>query len=248
MTFEMLVALFLLLLLANFIYLDCTVSKMKKDRLNLDVVTAITALEMAVKKLNEKLRYNTQSLSDYKQRLKRLEKRIDILENGHPDSDIDYCEVDDDNNVVAVWFEGKKYVPEDKRDENTSTFYADNKVVAEIAKPDVKCCATCRHYRPGPDHTCTIRPWLQVTKARANMAESSCNNYEKMSGNGKVETAIKKIDELQIRIDYIDLLKEQQRVNDKTLDFDKRLKSALESGIMSVREWREFMEDLDNDT
>lgn len=280
MGFEIFLTVLYILLLVNFVILDCKLSKMEKDRLNLDVVAAIVAIEKAVKKLNEKLRYETQSLSDYKQRLKRLEKRIDILEEGHPDTDIDYGTVDDDGNVtevwfkgkryvpedkrndvdytqtdgngntLAVWFHGKKYVPEDKRDEDTVTFYADGKVAAvETTRPEEKrCCATCQHYRPGSDHTCTIRSWVQVTKARANEAASVCNNYEKMSGNGEVETSIKKIDELQIKIDYIDLLKEQRRVNDKTLDFDKQLRLALQSGIMSVREWREFMEDLDSDT
>ena len=137
MSFEIFLTVLFVLLLVNFVILDYTVSKMKKDRLNIDVVAAIVAIETAVKKLNEKLRCETQSLSDYKQRLKRLEKRIDILEEDHPDTDIDYGEVDDHGKVVCVWFEGKKYVPEDKRDENTSTFYADNKVVAETTKSDV---------------------------------------------------------------------------------------------------------------
>lgn len=166
MGFEILLTVLFVLLLANFVSLDLTISKMKKDRLNIDVVAAIVAIETAVKKLSEKLRCETQSLSDYKQRLKRLEKRIDILEEGHPDTDIDYGEVDDHGEVVCVWFEGKKYVPEDKRndidyvktdgdgnilavwfhgkkfipedkkDEDTYTFYADGRVVAETTRPD----------------------------------------------------------------------------------------------------------------
>lgn len=109
------------------------------------------------------------------------QKRLDILEADHPDDEIDYGTVDDDGNITEVWFNGKRYVPEDKRDEDAIKIYADNKVMAETTRPEEKrCCATCRHYRPGPDHTCTIRPWLRVTSNGATIADSACNNYEKL--------------------------------------------------------------------
>jgi len=99
MTFEMLVALFLLLLLVNFIYLDCTISKMKKDRLKLDVVAAIIALEKAVKKLNEALKIHEHRLDHERDEIYGINKRLDILEEDHPDSDIDYGTVDDHDDV-----------------------------------------------------------------------------------------------------------------------------------------------------
>lgn len=120
-------------------WINYKIDKLKEeDKLNIDIIASIIALEKAVKKLNEALRTESRSLSDTKRRLRTLEKRIDILENGHPDTDIDYGTTDDDGNITEVWFEGKRYVPEDKHDENTSTFYADNKVVAETTRPYVK--------------------------------------------------------------------------------------------------------------
>lgn len=211
MGFEILLTVSFVLLVLNFISLDITVSKMKKDRLNLDVVTAITALEMATKKLNEKLKYETQSLSDYKQRLKQLEKRLDILEEGHPDSDIDYGTVDDNGNITEVWFEGKRYVPEDKRNEDTNKLYADNKVVAEITRPEEKhCYATCKYYQPGVNHTCDMNPfkWVSSKNAACNKYEAAStpveyirydHMYKKLGGNGMTEQLLKRAE----RLDYI---------------------------------------------
>ena len=110
------------------------------------------------------------------------QKRLDILEEGHPDSEIDYGTVDNDGNITEVWFEGKRYVPEDKRDEDNVAFYADGRVVAETTRPEEKrCCATCQHYRPESGYsTCDLRTWLHVTKAYANNTHSACNNYEKL--------------------------------------------------------------------
>lgn len=175
------------------------------------------------------------------------QKRLDILEAGHPDDEIDYGTVDDDGNITEIWFNGKRYVPEDKSDEDTVTFYADNKVIAETTKQDVKCCATCRHYRPGPDHTCTIRPWLRVTKACANNTHSACNNYAKaytptkgqvdypyityeyMSGNCKTEQVAQRLDELQ---------RELQKFN-----------FAMSIGACTVNEFeRRREESMQNDT
>lgn len=252
MTFEMLVALFLLLLLANFIYLDCTVSKMKKDRLNLDVVAAIVAIETAVKKLNEKLRCETQSLSDYKQRLKRLEKRIDILENGHPDSDIDYCEVDDDNNAVAVWFEGKKYVPEDKRDENTSTFYADNKVVAETSRPDPQpesryTCSDCVRFR----RERIDGKWYGLCSVDNDLVSDDkqyiCDKFriyrpteyyvsKNMGGNGRAEELPKYI----VKLNYL----ASDTECDEILKRVERLNRIYDAGLMSLSEYGERLKEL----
>lgn len=202
-------------------WINYKIDKLKEEnKLNIDMIGSIIALEKAVKKLNEAL--------------KTHEQRLDILEADHPDTDIDYGEVDDDANVIAVWFNGKKYVPEDKKDENTSTFYADNKVVAET-----HCCATCQHYRPDSGYsTCDFRTWLHATKKYATMADSVCNNYEKTSAvlvpsdKGKVE--------------YICGIYDDRVSAD---EFNERIHSAfLRSGIMSMREWREFMEDLNSDT
>lgn len=85
-----------------------------------NAAAAIRVLEGTIKKLN----------SGYRE----LERRIDILESGHPDSDFDYAETDDDGNVLEIWFNGKKYVSEDKRDEDVAVFYADDRIVAEINK------------------------------------------------------------------------------------------------------------------
>jgi len=255
MGFEILLTVLFVLLLVNFFILDCTVSKMKKDRLNLYVVTAITALEMAVKKLNEALRINDRRLDNHLHEISDIKNRLDILENGHPDSDIDYCEVDDDNNVVAVWFEGKKYVPEDKRDENTSTFYADNKVVAEITKPDVKCCSTCKHYRPDSGYsTCEFSSWLHVTKKCATMTDSACHNYEKayaatkgevdhlytqyknMGGNGRAEELPKYI----VKLNYL----ASDTECDELLKCVERLNRIYDAGLLSLSEYGDRLKEL----
>ena len=118
-------------------WINYKIDKLKEeDKLNIETIGSIIALEKAMKKLNEALRTESRSLSNYKQRLRCLERRIDILESGHPDSEFDYATTDDDGNALEVWFNGKKYVPEDKRSEDTNTFYADNKVVAETTRPE----------------------------------------------------------------------------------------------------------------
>lgn len=155
------------------------------------------------------------------------QKRLDILESDHPDSEIDYGEVDDDANVIAVWFDGKKYVPEDKKDEDAIKIYADNKVMTETTRPkENRCCATCRHYRPGPDHTCIIRPWLCTSPARAAESSSICNNYKKTEsdcysatkgevdypyihvpyGNGETDRIMKRVAELQCEIQRLNMI------------------------------------------
>ena len=222
---------FLLIVIALIIFIGSILGWMndkidkleKEDKLGIETIGSIIALEKAMKKLNEALRTESRSLSDYKRRLRCLERRIDILESGHPDSEFDYATTDDDGNALEVWFNGKKYVPEDKRSEDTNTFYADNKVVAETTRPEEKrCCATCKHYRPGSDHTCSIRSWLQVTNARANEAASVCNNYKKVYtatkgevdypyihipyGNGEADRIMKRYDELQCEIKRLNML------------------------------------------
>lgn len=160
-------------------YIDVTISKFKKeDKSNIEIIHSIIVLEKAMKKLNEALRFERWSLSYYKDRLRKLESRIDILESGHPDSDFDYATTDDDGNAIEIWFDGKRYIPEDKRDEDPIVIYADNKVITETTKPDVRCCARCKYYRPGPDHTCVIRPWLKVSAKEAKYSIIACNDYE----------------------------------------------------------------------
>jgi len=182
---------FLLIVIALIIFIGSILGWMnykidkleKEDKLGIETIGSIIALEKAMKKLNEALRSHDRRLDDQLHELSNIKERLDILESGHPDSDIDYGEVDDDANVIAVWFNGKKYIPEDKLDENTSTFYADNKVVAETTRPEeTRCCATCQHYRPESGYsTCDLSTWLHVTKKYATMTDPACNNYEKAS-------------------------------------------------------------------
>jgi hypothetical protein len=169
----------------------------------------VYALEEAVKKLNRALRSHDRRLDNHLHEISDIKNRLDILESGHPDTDIDYGEVDDDN---AVWLDGKKYVPADKRDDDTITLYADNKVVAETTKPDAKCCATCKYYRPGAEHTCAINPLRWTSSRHVNEPISACNNYEEASkpveyirydrmyrdigGNGEVELLQKRLSSL----------------------------------------------------
>lgn len=134
MGFEILLMVLFFLLLANFIALDLSVSKMKKDnKSNIEMIGLIIALEKAMKKLNAALKSHDRRLDNHLHEISDIKDRLDILESGHPDSDIDYATLDDHDEVVEVWFHGKKYVPEDKRDEDTVTFYADDRIVAETA-------------------------------------------------------------------------------------------------------------------
>lgn len=232
-------------------WINYKIDKLKKDnKLSIETIGSIITLEKAMKKLNEALKIHEHRLDHERDDIYGIQRRLDILEANHPDDEINYGTVDDDGNITEVWFEGKRYVPEDKRDEDTVAFYADGRVVAKTTRPEEKrCCATCQHYRPGSGYsTCDLRTWLYMTKKYATMSDSACNNYKKISGNGKVETAIKKIDELQIKIDYITLCQEQDKLRNKEIGFNKLLSSAMQSGIMSAREWREFMEDLNNDS
>lgn len=151
-------------------------------------VASIIALKEAARKLNAASKIHEHRLDHERDEIYGIQKRLDILESGHPDMDIDYGEVDDDANVIAVWFNGKKYVPEDKQDEDCIKIYADNKVIAETAhmanaarSEEKRCCATCRHYRPESGYsTCDLRTWLHATKKYATMADSASNNYEKI--------------------------------------------------------------------
>lgn len=223
-------------------WINYKIDKLKEEnKLNIDMIGSIIALEKAVKKLNEAL--------------KTHEQRLDILEADHPDTDIDYGEVDDDANVIAVWFNGKKYVPEDKKDEDTNTFYADNKAVSET-----HCCATCQYYRPDSGYsTCEFSSWLHVTKKYATMSDSACHNYEKaysatkgevdhlytqyknMGGNGRAEelpTYVVKLNYLASDTECDELLKRVERLN--------RIYNA---GLMSLSEYGERLKEwMQNDT
>jgi len=136
---------FLLIVIALIIFIGSILGWMnykidkleKEDKLGIETIGSIIALEKAMKKLNEALRSHDRRLDDQLHELSNIKERLDILESGHPDSDIDYGEVDDDANVIAVWFNGKKYIPEDKWNEDTNTFHADNKVVAETTRGEV---------------------------------------------------------------------------------------------------------------
>lgn len=189
-------------------WLNYKISKLKEDNeLSIETISSIIALEKAMKKLNRALRSHDRRLDNHLHEISDIKNRLDILESGHPDTDIDYGTVDDDGNIIEVWFEGKRYVPEDKRVENTIILYADNKVVAETTRPDVKCCATCKHYWPGVNHTCNMNPFMWVSSKNA-----ACNKYEEASkpveyirydrmyknldGNGETEQLIKKIADL----------------------------------------------------
>ena len=238
-------------------WLNYKISKLKEDNeLSIETISSIIALEKAVKKLNEALKIHEFRLDHQRDERYAIKKRLDILEAGHPDTDIDYGTVDDDGNALEVWFNGKKYVPEDKRAEETNTFYADNKVVAETTRPEeTRCCATCKYYRPDSGYsTCDLSTWLHVTKKYATMSDSACHNYEKaysatkgevdhlytkyknMGGNGRAEELPKSI----IRLNYLaggiecdELLKRVERLN---RIYDASLMSLSEYGER-LKEW-----------
>lgn len=150
-------------------WLNYKISKLKEDNeLSIETISSIIALEKAMKKLNEALKIHEFRLDHQRDERYAIKKRLDILEAGHPDDEIDYGTVDDDGNItevwfegkryvpedkrndidyaktdgdgniLAVWFHGKKYVPEDKRDEDPIVFYADGRVVAETTRPEEK--------------------------------------------------------------------------------------------------------------
>ena len=146
------------------------------------LVRYIMLLKEAEKKLNAALKIHEHRLDHQRDDIYGIQRRLDILEANHPDDEIDYGTVDDDGNITEVWFEGKRYVPEDKRDGDTVAFYADGRVMTETTRPEEKrCCATCQHYRPESGYsTCSQVLRSHVTKAYANNTHSACNNYEKL--------------------------------------------------------------------
>ena len=169
-------------------WIDHKISKLKEENeLHIETIGSIIALERAMKKLNEALRTESKSFSDYKQRLRCLERRIDILESGHPDSEFDYATTDDDGNALEVWFNGKKYVPEDKLDEDAMTVYADGRIVAETTRPDVRCCATCNKYEAAST------PCVSSDKAEYIRYDRM---YKALGGDGATEESLKRIKKL----------------------------------------------------
>lgn len=236
-------------------WINYRIDKLKEEsKLNIETIGSIIALEKAMKKLNEALRTESRSLSDYKQRLRSLEKRIDILESGHPNSEFDYAITDDHDNIVEVWVDGKKYILEDKPDSDVMKLYADNKVVAETTRPDVKCCATCQYYRPGEGHTCALCYWLNVTKTRAATPESACHNYEKaytatkgevdhpyaqhknMGVNGRAEELPKFI----VKLNYL----ASDAECDELLKRVERLNRIYDAGLLSLSEYGDRLKEL----
>lgn len=237
-------------------WINYKIDKLKEeDKLNIETIGSIIALEKAMKKLNAALKIHEHRLDHERDEIYGINKRLDILEEGHPDTDIDYGEVDDHGEVVCVWFEGKKYVPEDKRAEETNTFYADNKVVAETTKPEeTRCCATCQHYRPESGYsTCDLSTWWHVTKKHATMADSACNNYEKayaatkgevdypyvqyknMSGNGRAAEEAKYI----VKLNYL----ASDTECDELLKRVERLNRIYDAGLLSLSEYGEMLKE-----
>lgn len=241
------------ILLLYFIYLDFTVSKMKKEnKLNLKMIESIIALEKAMKKLNEALKIHEFRLDHQRDERYAIKKRLDILESGHPDTDIDYSTTDADGNITEVWFEGKRYVPEDKRDENTSTFYADNKVVAETSRPDPQpesryTCADCVRFR----RERVDGKWYGICSVDNDLVSDDkqyiCDKFriyrpteyyvsKNMGGNGRAEELPKHI----VKLNYLasdtecdELLKRVERLN---RIYDTGLLSLSEYGDM-LKEW-----------
>lgn len=169
------------------------INKLKdENELNIEMIGSIVALEKAMKKLNEALRIHEHRLDHQRDDIYGIQRRLDILEANHPDSDIDYATLDDRDEVVEVWFNGKKYIPEDKLDGDTVAFYADGRIVAETTRPDVKCCATsaCNNYEK------TERGCYSATKGQVDYPYIS---YTNMGGNDKTEQLLKRAE----RLDYI---------------------------------------------
>lgn len=226
-------------------WINYKIDKLKEEnKLNIEMVGSIIVLEKAMKKLNAALKIHEYRLDHERDEIYGINKRLDILEEGHPDTDIDYGEVDDDGNVIAVWFEGKKYVPEDKRDEDTVTFYADGRVVTvESTKPEEKrCCATCQHYRPESGFsTCDLRTWLHATKKYATMADSACHNYEKTSAvlvpsdKDKVE---------YIRYDRMYKNLGGNGATEQLLKRAERLDYIYSTGLISIATYRHMVDEL----
>lgn len=243
-------------------WINYKIDKLKEeDKLNIDMIGSIIALEKAMKKLNAALKIHEHRLDHERDEIYGINKRLDILEAGHPDTAIDYGTVDDDGDITEVWFEGKKYILEDNPDEDVMKLYADNKVVSETTRPEEKrCCATCRHYRPESGFsTCDLRTWLHVTKKYATMSDSACHNYEKayaatkgevdhlytqyknMGGNGRAEELPKYI----IKLNYL----ASDAECDELLKRVERLNRIYDAGLMSLSEYGERLKEwMQNDS
>lgn len=168
------------------------------------------------------------------------QKRLDILESGHPDSDFDYGALDDHDEVVELWLNGKKYVPEDKRDADSMTVYADGRIMAETTKPEEKrYCATCKYYSPGVNHTCDMNPFKWVSSKNA-----ACNKYEKTerccysATKGQVDYPYVKLNHIAGDAEVEELLK---RVKDLNYFYNVGLMSTA----AYMYRWEEL---LQNDT
>jgi len=230
-------------------WINYKIDKLKEeDKLNIDMIGSIIALEKAMKKLNEALRSHDRRLDDQLHELSNIKERLDILESGHPDMDIDYGEVDDQGEVVCVWFNGKKYVPEDKSAEDTNTFYSDNKVVAETTRPESRyTCADCVRFR----RERIDGKWRGVCSVD-NVAMSGdelyiCDKFriyrpteyyvnKNMGGNGKAEELPKHI----VKLNYL----ASDDECDELLKHFERLNRIYDIGLISLSEYDERLKEL----
>lgn len=246
-----------------------------KESLNEDkggVIRYIPLLEEAMKKLNNALRSHDRRLDDQLHELSDIKERLDILESGHPDSDIDYGEVDDDANVIAVWFNGKKYIPEDKRNEDASTFYADNKVVAETTRPDphsesrYKCSDCVRFRRERIDGKwcgiCSVDKVIMANDEQyicdkfrlyKTTGELVCNNYEKAyaATKGEVDYPYIQYKNMSGNGRAAEEAKYIVKLNylasddecDELLKRVERLNRIYDAGLMSLSEYGEILKE-----
>ena len=239
-------------------WINYKIDKLKEEgKLNIETIGSIIALEKAMKKLNEALKIHEFRLDHQRDERYTIKKRLDILEEGHPYTDIDYGEVDDDGNALEVWFNGKKYVPEDKRAEETSTFYADNEVVADTTRPDPQpesryTCADCVRFR----RERIDGKWRGVCSVD-NVAMSGdelyiCDKFrlyrpteyyvnKNMSGNGRAEELPKSI----IKLNYL----ASDDECDELLKRVERLNRIYDAGLMSLSEYGERLKEwMQNDS
>lgn len=239
-------------------WLNYKISKLKEDNeLSIETISSIIALEKAMKKLNEALKIHEFRLDHQRDERYAIKKRIDILEEGHPDTDIDYGEVDDQSNVVCLWFHGKKYVPEDKRDENTSTFYADNKVVAETTRPDPQpesryTCADCVRFRRervdgkwrcvcSTDNVVMSDDELYICDKFRLYRPTEYYVSKNMGENGRAEKLPKYI----VKLNYL----ASDTECDELLKRVERLNRIYDAGLMSLSEYGERLKEwMQNDT
>lgn len=230
-------------------WINYKIDKLKEeDKLNIETIGSIIVLEKAVKKLNEALKIHEHRLDHARDDIYGINERLDILEEGHPDTDIDYGEVDDQSNVVCVWFHGKKYVPEDKRDENTSTFYADNKVVDETTRPESRyTCADCVRFR----RERVDGKWYGICSVDNDLVSDDkqyiCDKFriyrpteyyvsKNMGGNGRAEELPKYI----IKLNYL----ASDTECDELLKRVERLNRIYDAGLMSLSEYGERLKEL----